>query len=143
MELISREAAKEAFYHIRCNLQMMDDTQTADKTMKGLWLAENAVEMLPTIEGRKGKWIEAEAFRGYASIWECSECHSLALSETPYCAYCGSFNHSGGTDTVWIPKDVKEIWKRKDSEAHKPMTYDEVLRQEIQSEQYLTNIIRE
>lgn len=48
-DLIDRQAALDAFYHIRCNLQMMDDTQTADKIMHGLWLAENAIKLVTSV----------------------------------------------------------------------------------------------
>ena len=52
-DLIERQAAIEALWHIRCNLQMMDDTQTADKMMHGLRLAENAIELLPSAQPEK------------------------------------------------------------------------------------------
>lgn len=53
-DLIRRQAAIDSLYPIRCNLQMMDDTYTADKVMHGLWLAENAIKQLPSAEPR---WI--------------------------------------------------------------------------------------
>ena len=53
---ISRRAAIDAFWHIKCNLQMMDDTQTADKMMHGLRLAENAIELLPSAQPEQ-QWI--------------------------------------------------------------------------------------
>lgn len=52
-DLISRRAAIDEFYHIKCNLQMMDDTHTADKMMHGLYLAENAVKLLPSAQRNK------------------------------------------------------------------------------------------
>ena len=57
-DLISRQAAIDLFYHIKCNLQMMDDTQTADKMINGLRLGENAIKMLNSAESqrKKGKW---------------------------------------------------------------------------------------
>lgn len=45
--LISRQAAINEFYHIKHILQMMDDSQNADKTMQGLLLAQDAVKKLP------------------------------------------------------------------------------------------------
>ena len=50
LDCVRRQDAIDAFWHIRCNLQMMDDTQTADKMMRGLRLAENAVEQLPSVQ---------------------------------------------------------------------------------------------
>lgn len=66
-DTISRCAAMDAFYHIKCNLQMMDDTQTADKMMHGLRLAENAINKLPSVQEiircRRCKWWSGEIYR--------------------------------------------------------------------------------
>lgn len=49
-DTVYRQQAINAFYLIRCELQMMDDTQTADKVMHGLWLAEKAIKALPSAQ---------------------------------------------------------------------------------------------
>lgn len=90
-DLISRQAAIDAFYPIRCKLQMMDDTQTADKVMHGLWLAEKAIEQLPSAqsERKKGEWITQE----FGSWAECSECHELydiPIAYSNFCPNCGA-----------------------------------------------------
>ena len=55
MRLIDADALAEEFWRIRWNLQMMDDTQTADKMMVGLRKAEIKLEDAPTID--PVKWI--------------------------------------------------------------------------------------
>lgn len=55
-DTVNRKQAIDAFYPIRCKLQMMDDTQTADKVMHGLWLAEKAIEQLPSAQSEQ-RWI--------------------------------------------------------------------------------------
>ena len=50
MRLIDADALAEEFWRIRWNLQMMDDTQTADKMMVGLRKAEIKLEDAPTID---------------------------------------------------------------------------------------------
>ena len=49
-DTVNRKQAIDAFYPIRCKLQMMDDTQTADKMLHGLWLAEKAIKALPSAQ---------------------------------------------------------------------------------------------
>lgn len=53
--LIDAGALAEELWRIRWNLQMMDDTQTADKMMTGLRKAEIKLENAPTID--PVKWI--------------------------------------------------------------------------------------
>lgn len=52
-DTIYRQQAINAFYLIRCELQMMDDTQTADKMLHGLWLAEREIKALPSAQPDK------------------------------------------------------------------------------------------
>ena len=56
-DLISRQAALDKLFKIKCNLQMMDDTFTADETMHGLRLAELMIKSLPDVapDGKEGK----------------------------------------------------------------------------------------
>ena len=54
---IDADALLEELWHIRWNLQMMDDTQTADKMMAGLRKAEEKIEAAPTIDLMK--WVPA------------------------------------------------------------------------------------
>lgn len=85
-DTISRRAAIDEFYHIKCNLQMMDDTHTADKMMHGLYLAENAVKLLPSAQ-RKGKWIYLTGLDAF----ECSVCgRQMVRNIFDYCPWCGA-----------------------------------------------------
>ena len=79
MRLVDADALSEELWRIRWNLQMMDDTQTADKMMTGLRKAEIKLENAPTIAPTKqGKWIEHEWAEEYdgrlINNYECSEC---------------------------------------------------------------------
>ena len=47
---ISRQSVRDTIYRIRCELQMMDDSQTADKMMSGVWLVEKAIKQLPSAQ---------------------------------------------------------------------------------------------
>ena len=49
-DLISRQAAIDALWKLRRGQQMLDDTQTADKVMKGIFLAEQMIKELPTVD---------------------------------------------------------------------------------------------
>ena len=49
-DVISRQSVRDTIYRIRCNLQMMDDSQTADKMMSGVWLVEKAIKQLPSAQ---------------------------------------------------------------------------------------------
>ena len=101
-DTISRTATINAFYRIKCNLQMMDDTQIADKTMVGLRLAENAVNELPTITApvKHGKWIPFTENHGglVYNIKRCSVCYRTKPMrifeheqyEFNFCPNCGA-----------------------------------------------------
>lgn len=93
MRLIDADVLAEELWRIRRNLQMMDDTQTADKMMRGLRRAEEKMEAAPTIDPVKhGKWIEHEWAEEYdgrlISNYECSECKSWERERTNYCPNC-------------------------------------------------------
>ena len=47
--LIDADALSMEFWKMRSNYQMMDDSQTADKIMHGLYRAEQATNEAPTI----------------------------------------------------------------------------------------------
>lgn len=88
-DCISRQAAIDDFYHIKCNLQMMDDTHTADKMMHGLHLAENAVKLLPSAqpERKVGKWVP---FSPKSQLYSCSLCGQWADRHWNFCPACGA-----------------------------------------------------
>lgn len=90
-DLISRQAVLDELRKLRIAQQMMDDTQTADKIMTGLFLAEKAVKALSSIqtERKKGKWVDK---------CSCSSCHWIheddngfsLLTNYKYCPNCGA-----------------------------------------------------
>lgn len=94
-DLISRQAALDECIKIRYALQMMDDTQTADKMMTGLRLAEISLEEAPSAE-RRGHWIHHDdasyAGGGYEECscchWRCSEW--VFIEDNDYCPHCGA-----------------------------------------------------
>lgn len=49
-DLISRRAAIDAMWEIRRQQQMLDDTHKADLVMQGIYLAEKALEKLPSAQ---------------------------------------------------------------------------------------------
>lgn len=79
--MIYRNDAIDAMWKLRRQQQMLDDTHTADLVMQGIYLAEKALEQLPsaqseTCEGCKhlGKW-EDELEYGYLS--PCTRCKRM------------------------------------------------------------------
>lgn len=50
MRLIDADAYAAELWEMRQNYQMLDDTQTADKIMYGLYRAEQALKDAPTID---------------------------------------------------------------------------------------------
>ena len=50
MRYIDADTLLKELWHIRWNLQMIDDTHTADKMMAGLRKAEEKIETAPTID---------------------------------------------------------------------------------------------
>lgn len=52
-DYISREAALEEAQRIRRNLQMLDNTQAADKMLYGVWRLEIEIEKLPAAPVRE------------------------------------------------------------------------------------------
>lgn len=50
MRLIDADAIEKKIWAIRWNLQLMDDTQTADKMMEGVRKVEMEIESAPTID---------------------------------------------------------------------------------------------
>lgn len=92
MRLIDADALAEELWNIRWDLQMMDDTQTADKMMAGLRKAEIKLENAPTIDPVKhGRWIKDELITGTCSVcgWDAifAETDVVGMS---YCPNCGA-----------------------------------------------------
>ena len=57
-DLIDREELLDELWKQRRNYQIMDDTQTADKIMHGLYRAEQAVKEAPAIPAPR--WVRCE-----------------------------------------------------------------------------------
>lgn len=87
-DLIDRQAALDAFYHIRCNLQMMDDTQTADKIMHGLWLAENAIKLVTSVPIVRCKDCKYRDTDGYCQVLGDMFIHWESLDPVPDDFFC-------------------------------------------------------
>ena len=59
------------------------------------------LDHLPSIQPRKGKWIETDRWDEVCDILcECSECHSFVLVEEDYkyCPYCGADMREGDAE---------------------------------------------
>ena len=114
-DLISRKKALQDAQTIRRNLQMLDNTQTADKMLHGLRLLESVIEKLPPeprwipcserLPGKDGSFYVlccdkyGEIMIGY--VFECDD------GETPYSA---ESEHEYMYDCVaWMP--LPEPWK--------------------------------
>ncbi len=65
MRLIDADALLQEMMKTRASLQMLDNTQSADKMMHGLRMAEIKVEEAPTIEPKRGEW--------HRSLSDCEE----------------------------------------------------------------------
>ena len=96
-EIIYRDDAVDSLYPIRCKLQMMDDTYSADKVMHGLWLAENAIKKLPSAQ---------------SEVICCEHCkHSYlfrpwgALDDECESRFCRKFRQSFNTDSDLLVED--------------------------------------
>ena len=106
---ISRKAIIDEIWKLRRSQQMLDDTQRADLVMHGMYLVEKAVEKLPSVQPRKGKWILDED--PHDGDCRCSAClmaidqlhernHGLLNALTGgkwwtfynFCPNCGSYN---------------------------------------------------
>lgn len=82
MRLIDADALLEELWRIRQNLQMMDDTQTADKMMAGLRKAEEKIEDAPTIDA--------------VEVIRCGKCrHYQGNHDVPGCAPCAFWGIGG------------------------------------------------
>lgn len=107
MRLIDADALKAELWKERASLQMMDDSQTADKIMYGIYKAERCASKMPSVDAepvRYGRWIEmplkedktADVTAYYEPI-VCSVCGSQNNCKSAYCPNCGA-KMDGGED---------------------------------------------
>lgn len=98
-DCIYRSAAINALWKLRKQYQLLDDTQTADKIMQGLYSAEQVINDVPSADVepvRHGKWIKNEELSSnhVEPIFLCSNCNyfeAWGFPECyPYCPYCGA-----------------------------------------------------
>lgn len=85
MRLIDADALMQEIIKIRGSLQMLDNTQSADKMLHGLRIVEIKVENAPTIEPKRGKWIDKGD-----RYWYCSECDTKDTDTWDWCHGCGA-----------------------------------------------------
>ena len=98
-DLIDREALLDELWKQRRNYQLMDDTQTADKIMHGLYRAEQALKDAPTIDAVPvvhGEWV-FQGTGGSMGTKTCSVCgyqswqSKLRMANMGnYCPNCGA-----------------------------------------------------
>jgi len=105
MRLIDADAYAAELWKMRQNYQMLDDTQTADKIMHGLYRAEQALKEAPTVDAVPvvhGEWVsEWGGWLGLTLTVKCSICGADALYRydgddadvdrvcSHYCPNCG------------------------------------------------------
>ena len=80
MRLIDADAYADDIWKMRRNYQLMDDTQTADKIMHGLYRAEQALKDAPTIDA--------------VPVVRCKECKWFGGKYNDYC-FRDEYNHAG------------------------------------------------
>ena len=83
MKLVDANAIEKELWRIRCQYQMLDDTQTADKIMHGLFRAEQVL--------KDAEIIDAEP------VVRCKDCRWQGDDEhCPVCNSCGRGNLPSG-----------------------------------------------
>ena len=97
MRLIDADALNEKLWQARVQYQMLDDTQTADKIMRGIHRAEQILADSPIIDAvpvKHGEWVKTgqsfvnpNCFRNYC----CSVCgYDIEKTKFNYCPNCGA-----------------------------------------------------
>lgn len=101
MRLIDADAYATELWKMRQNYQLLDDTQTADKIMHGLYRAEQALKDAPTIDAvpvRRGEWSNRRTWT-HDGEWYCTACDkeiTIYMGEKrgndryKYCPNCGA-----------------------------------------------------
>ena len=99
MRLIDADAMLEETMKARWNLQMLDNTQNADKIMYGLHLAENKIREAPTVDAAP-RWIPCEE-----KLPE--PVQEVLVTGTNGCVYTSRIVHGefeyGGNVIAWMP----------------------------------------
>lgn len=96
MRLIDASVVEAELWNARRRCQMMDDSQTADKIMHGLHMAEQIVKDIPAVDATPltyGDWRVIEAEDGRA-LCECGVCKDWVVFYYDYmpnfCPNCGA-----------------------------------------------------
>ena len=71
MRLIDADVLKAELWKERASLQMMDDSQTADKIMYGIYKAERCVSKMPTVDAAP---VKHGHDTGEGRLFHCSVC---------------------------------------------------------------------
>lgn len=108
MRLIDADACAAELWKLRENYQMLDDTQTADKIMHGIFRAEQALKEQPTVDAVPvchAFWYwDKDGMDWNIGAWRCSACHNRPntiweteknlrprrWSGSAYCSNCGA-----------------------------------------------------
>lgn len=86
---IDADALMQETMKARASLQMLDNTQSADKMLQGLRMVEILVENAPTIESKRGRWIN-EHEDGHGSwVGTCDQCNKENRVDN-FCPNCGA-----------------------------------------------------
>ena len=89
MRLIDADDVLNSVWQKRFGLQMLDDTQSADKIMHGLFMAEQVIEKAKTVNAVPvvhGKWLEVEVI---------DDDETFGVNDAAQCSACGYIDRSG------------------------------------------------
>ena len=92
MRLVDANAIEKELWRLRCQYQMLDDTQTADKIMHGLFRAEQVLKDAEVIDATPvvhGRW-EWNINNGF---YYCSKCQAVSPREDQDGEYCDCPNY--------------------------------------------------
>lgn len=97
MRLIDADAYAAELWEMRQNYQMLDDTQTADKIMYGLYRAEQALKDAPTIDAVPvihAYWKDSDWIQGMKTCANCGVQRNpkfkIGGGAWLYCPNCGA-----------------------------------------------------
>ena len=100
MRPIDADALIDRMYHEAFeNDASYNERNLMAKWDSGLWirykLFENAIDEQPTIEPKRGEWVDVN---GDGSLWRCNQCKDTACCKGNFCPNCGADMRKGADD---------------------------------------------
>lgn len=89
-DYIDRQQVIDALWKLRRQYQLLDDTQTADKIMQGLYSAEQAINDVSPVDVEPVRHISEWQFAPISADWVCMDCLEHSIEHTAYCGHCGA-----------------------------------------------------